>query len=839
MTSAKAFIEGIKERQLKSDQEFVLDSLTGAIDRLQKAFPRYGSFIMEFIQNADDAESTSMQIEILPEKIRISNNGDPFTDDNVKSICKVGRSSKTPKDYIGYLGVGFKSVFLISDSPSIYSAKYKFKFSKTAWTDPSHIPWQIIPLWIEDSAVSFDGKFTTLFDIPIKEAAMLEMLRSEVTDEHLNRRILLFLRNITEIEIIDRVQGVTRKIGKKSVRTVDDYAVYQVQEYENDTLKSEDNWLVIRSVSDVPEKVRVDYVTKEWERDHIDKREVSAAFRLSHEDNLESEQQGTAHIGVFSFLPLKEIPSGLNFMIQADFLTNPGRGDLARQCQWNNWLAGEVYKLIESKCIGLFLQDDHWKMNFTKVLYPAEGGHELFDVYIKKPLRTYLENSAVLIAEDGTATKPQELVKIGNEVRDLLLSDDISVLYPSKKVMHQKCDYPYNLKVKIGASEASSLLWEDEIAELLLQKTLEKDIEWFKSFYTKINDSNQLSVFRDKHYRYNVEYEKFWNGLRESQKQFLVTENYELARPAEAYINPNKIRIPDEIKKNMKILHADILKDDKTKAFIDRLAIRLVTDDEVKEVVKRHEAIKLDADKWQTLSEEVRFESTKHLKELWVKGKKFINVDDYKFITLKSKAGEWFEPDSLIFPKKYMPDHELEVLAGEGLIDLPLNYVSETYVEGASNEEIRRWKEFLKVLGVDTYVEKNKKEGGRKEDVVQRVGVLLSLNHEKKQNRNPRELGESEKPGYDILSEANNQAWFIEVKSTSKQSSFDIFLTVHELSALRNFSDKYAIYAVTNALRSPQLHVLRGDTLLKLIEKEIKITIPYNLWHKHVEHSVE
>jgi hypothetical protein len=143
MTSMKAFIEGIKERQLKSDQEFVLDSLTGAIDRLQKAFPRYGSFIMEFIQNADDAGSTSMQIEILPEKIRISNNGDPFTDDNVKSICKVGRSSKTPKDYIGYLGVGFKSVFLISDSPAIYSGKYRFKFSKTAWSDPSHIPWQI------------------------------------------------------------------------------------------------------------------------------------------------------------------------------------------------------------------------------------------------------------------------------------------------------------------------------------------------------------------------------------------------------------------------------------------------------------------------------------------------------------------------------------------------------------------------------------------------------------------------------------------------------------------------------------------------------------------------
>jgi hypothetical protein len=224
---------------------------------------------------------------------------------------------------------------------------------------------------------------------------------------------------------------------------------------------------------------------------------------------------------------------------------------------------------------------------------------------------------------------------------------------------------------------------------------------------------------------------------------------------------------------------------------------------------------------------------------LWVKGKKYINVDDFRFITLKSKDGEWREANHLVFSKKYIPDHNLEVLAGEGLIDLPLKFMDESYIEGATTEEIRKWKDFFRQLGVDTYVEKDKKEGGRKEDVVQRIGVLLALNHEKKHNRNPRELGESEKPGYDILSEGDNQEWFIEVKSTSKQSAFDIFLTVNELSALRRFPDRYAIYAVTSALKSPQLHILRGEILLQLIEREIKITIPYNLWQQNIEQQVE
>ena len=111
MLTPKEYIEDIKNRQINSDKEFILDSLTGAIDRLQKAFPRYGSFLMEFVQNADDAKSRSLKIEILQDTIKISNNGLVFSEDDVKSICKVGRSSKTPKDYIGYLGVGFKAVF--------------------------------------------------------------------------------------------------------------------------------------------------------------------------------------------------------------------------------------------------------------------------------------------------------------------------------------------------------------------------------------------------------------------------------------------------------------------------------------------------------------------------------------------------------------------------------------------------------------------------------------------------------------------------------------------------------------------------------------------------------
>jgi len=113
---------------------------------------------MEFIQNADDAESKCIKIEIIEDYIKIFNDGKSFSKEDVESICKVGRSSKTPKDYIGYLGVGFKAIFLISDCPEIHSGSYHFKFDKNAW--------QIIPIWIDNPNVELPKDKTTAFIMP-------------------------------------------------------------------------------------------------------------------------------------------------------------------------------------------------------------------------------------------------------------------------------------------------------------------------------------------------------------------------------------------------------------------------------------------------------------------------------------------------------------------------------------------------------------------------------------------------------------------------------------------------------------------------------------------------
>lgn len=84
----------------------------------------------------------------------------------------------------------------------------------------------------------------------------------------------------------------------------------------------------------VPPEVQVDPVTLAWNRGEVKTREVMLAFKLAEDGQLDPVV-GTAHMGVFSFLPLREERTGLKFVIQADFLTSHGREAVQRDSVWN------------------------------------------------------------------------------------------------------------------------------------------------------------------------------------------------------------------------------------------------------------------------------------------------------------------------------------------------------------------------------------------------------------------------------------------------------------------------------------------------------------------------
>ncbi len=599
--------------------------------------------------------------------------------------------------------------------------------------------------------------------------------------------------------------------------------------------------MIFRSICSVPPEVKEDYITKEWERERVDRREVLVAFKLDEKKNLTKEKEGTAHIGVFSFLPLKEIPSGLNFLIQADFLTTPGRGELARKCLWNDWLADEILKLIIEKCIPTFLNHDEWKFNFTTILYSSTGGHELFEERIKEPLNDYLENNPVLIAEDGSLSKPEELISVTERMRELLNEEDLKLLYPNKKIIHRKCVPHPNLKIKKTPEDIYEFITSSKSEEFLKQKARKRDVRWFKKLYSMLVERYTREYFRGHYYQYRVEHDNFWNGMRDLHVPIILTNDYNLAKINECYTNSKNISIPDRLKDKFKIVHPQIAKDKGFKKFLRKLnsdrchlynrpdtkVIRDLTEEDIKNALKQQEILKLDKEKWESLSDRDKMEKIKEIKKLW--DGYSISVEDYKFITLKSKNGKWIRPEKLVFPQEYAPDHNIENLLKKGLIDIPIEFVSPEFIRDCDNDdEIRKWRKFFEELGVDKILD-TEKRGGKKEKIVQRIGVLSALKYEEKSGRKARELGESGKLGCDIVSESENDKRYIEVKSRSDTSP-DIFLTVNEFKALRDKKEKYFIYIILDALRSPMVYIIQGDKLLEI--EDMKIIIPFNKWRE-------
>ena len=117
------------------------------LQRLSKElYSKDTHFVLELIQNADDNSYDVSCVYVL-------NNEVGFTESNVRAICDVGKSTKGSHrvGYIGHKGIGFKSVFRVTDTPEIHSHGYHIRFDAK-----SDAIGYILPHWIEER----DGEAT-------------------------------------------------------------------------------------------------------------------------------------------------------------------------------------------------------------------------------------------------------------------------------------------------------------------------------------------------------------------------------------------------------------------------------------------------------------------------------------------------------------------------------------------------------------------------------------------------------------------------------------------------------------------------------------------------------
>lgn len=259
-----------------------------------------GRSLIELLQNADDAGASTFYVEIVSNNaLIIANNGRPFNENDLLSLCRSGSSTKKRKgNTIGFRGIGFKSVINYSEEVYLFSGDYKIKFSKvltqSALKTNVNVPLIRIPHNVEQAFYNervnnLYKQFNTVFLFKIKNSSFIDEL------EEFHNSCMLFLRNIEQIN----VSGI-KSYHFSAKRTNLSNNQCLVALHNNDNLEK-DEWLIIKNSNSQSYS--------------------SIAFKLL--DNVAIPAKANESI-IHSFMPTREklsFPAKLN----GDFSTDPSR----------------------------------------------------------------------------------------------------------------------------------------------------------------------------------------------------------------------------------------------------------------------------------------------------------------------------------------------------------------------------------------------------------------------------------------------------------------------------------------------------------------------------------
>ncbi|XP_031146992.1 protein NO VEIN isoform X1 [Sander lucioperca] len=338
----KAIIEDIRKNEFGIGVELTTegqklmqvqqDRLGRSLDRLStELYSKDTHFVLELIQNADD-NSYPSEVGVIPalafvverDSISVLNNEIGFQETNIRAICDVGRSTKGKHKYgyIGQKGIGFKSVFKVTDHPEIHSNGFHLRFDKTC--GPMGY---ILPHWTEDEKL-LDSQlkdmnqhsWTTKIYLPLRSES--HQTRNLFQDVHPS--LLLFLHRLRSISIYNQSEKRLVTMTRKDLS----HNVLEVEHTEGI-----ERWLVVKTMVQ-PKKIKED----------VESTELALAFQLDSnitESDIVCQPQKQP---VFAYLPLRSF--GFRFIIQGDFDIPSSREDVDRDSSWNQSLRSEIPQLF-------------------------------------------------------------------------------------------------------------------------------------------------------------------------------------------------------------------------------------------------------------------------------------------------------------------------------------------------------------------------------------------------------------------------------------------------------------------------------------------------------------
>lgn len=458
-------------------------------------YARKTHFIYELIQNANDAHASKLMFLLRSDELIICNDGRPFTEKDVRSICSIGSSTKDLTQ-AGTFGIGFKAVYTYTSCPEIYSGGEHFRIREFVIPEGINtVPPQVRNVIEEGRAVlrlPFNNKV---------RPQDIEQLQNELRNLH--PLTFLFLRNLKSIRWVDESTGESGEYNRtpNPHSSIPNAQAVILKQAIGDATQIETQFIVFSRAVKPPQRVTDELVRQveaddeteaEEERKRIrhsakEKQLVEIAFSLVDESI--SPVDGCVF---FSYLPTEK-ETHLRFLFQARYQTTPARDNVpdGTDSAWNGWLVEETAAFLP---VVLKQLKDAGYINpsfFDVLPINSDGVPQILEPIIDSLTRTIRENKYIPL-ENGQYGQPdQAFYPHSQDLRKLLDSSDLASLTKTSdaswlnpeireiKEHERRFEFLQSLGVKrVDASRFTAWLCEQ------MEKWLrDKNDEWMADLY--------------------------------------------------------------------------------------------------------------------------------------------------------------------------------------------------------------------------------------------------------------------------------------------------------------------------------------------------------------------
>ena len=429
-------------------------------------------FIFELLQNAEDAlrrrgewhGSHEVEFTLSPTHLTLSHFGKPFDEDDVRSVCDIAESTKDASS-IGRFGLGFKSVYTVTDHPEIHSGDEDFAIENYIYPKAKQLA----------RSSRRDDETRIILPLKQKDANATQDITAGLGK--LGPGVLLFLRHIDKIKwgVKGGASGLYRRNSPEKLgRHVQRITVIGKEDVRPEVNQ---NWLVFHRDVFSPQGQKVG--------------RVECAFSLNgvNKDTGHWAVQPLVKSPMVVFFPTV-VESSLGFLVQGPYQTTPSRDNIPPGDSWNQHLVRETSGLlVEAMC---WMRDQAMLDVSALRCLPLDRNKfskdsrfsPMFDA-----VRQAFQKESLLPTFDGRYVKAhQAKIARTQELRELLSSEQVAVLFGSGVVAWLSGEITENKAPEIR-DYLMNVLSIEEITPIKLLQRLSKPFletqtdEWMLRFY--------------------------------------------------------------------------------------------------------------------------------------------------------------------------------------------------------------------------------------------------------------------------------------------------------------------------------------------------------------------